>query len=109
MAWPPSTLATNRTNSTPQTDSHPNDHNQVNAAVNDTVARVAAHESGAVHVNAAANADLATLAMKVRSVDTPNDIELHWDPPFLYFRIDGGEWNKITSAPIVGTLGGGSS
>lgn len=35
MAFPPATLPTNRTNATPQQDTHPADHNAVNAAVND--------------------------------------------------------------------------
>ncbi len=104
MAWPPASLATNRTNATPQTDTHPNDHNQVNGAVNDTVLRVLSIEAGLVPVTLASTA---TLAHKVRSVDTPNDIEFHWDAG-LYFRIDGGGWQLITSTPIVGTLGGGS-
>ena len=94
MAWPPSTLATNRTNATPQTNTHPGDHNAVNGAVNDTVLRVLSIESGLV------TPAQATLSFKMRSVDTPNDIEFHWDAPSLYFRIDGGGWNKITSVPI---------
>lgn len=40
MAWPPPVLPTNRTNATPQQDTHPADHNAVNLAVNDTVAQV---------------------------------------------------------------------
>jgi hypothetical protein len=40
MAFPPPTLPTNRTNATPQIDTHPADHNAVNAAVNDTVGAV---------------------------------------------------------------------
>ena len=94
MAFPPPTLATNRTNATPSTNTHPGDHNAVNAAVNDINGRVQAHDAGTVKVG------FSMLTDKVRSVDTPNDIELHWDAPSLYFRIDGGEWNKITSVPI---------
>lgn len=40
MAWPPAILPTNRTNATPQQDTHPQDHNAVNLAVNDTVVQV---------------------------------------------------------------------
>jgi len=92
MAWPPASLPTNRTNATPQTNTHPADHNAVNAAVNDTVAHVQAIDNGTSRAGAA------ELAYKIRSVDTPNDIELHWDStvPALYYRIDGGEWFPIT-------------
>jgi len=38
MAWPPAALPINRTNATPQLDTHAADHNAVNQAVNDTVA-----------------------------------------------------------------------
>lgn len=44
MAWPPPALPTNRTNATPQQDTHPADHNAVNLAMNDTVARVITNE-----------------------------------------------------------------
>ncbi len=37
MAFPPATLPTNRTNATPQQDTHPSDHNALAAAINDTV------------------------------------------------------------------------
>jgi hypothetical protein len=40
MAWPPPALPINRTNATTQQDTHPGDHNQVNQAMNDTVAHV---------------------------------------------------------------------
>jgi hypothetical protein len=40
MAWPPPVLPINRTNATPQLDTHAADHNAVNLAVNDLVARV---------------------------------------------------------------------
>lgn len=40
MAWPPPVLAINRTNATPQTNTHPADHNAVNQAVNDIVTHV---------------------------------------------------------------------
>lgn len=121
MAWPPGVLSTSRSNATPQTDTHPADHNAVNGAVNDTVAHVQgidtqlattnsslaslntevnAIESGAITVGSATSAASATLAYKVRSVDTANDIEFHWDPPYLYFRVDGDVWNQITSTPV---------
>ena len=35
MAYPPPTLATNRTNATPQMDTHAADHNALALAVND--------------------------------------------------------------------------
>jgi hypothetical protein len=38
MAWPPPVLPINRTNALPMQDTHPQDHNAVNLAVNDTVA-----------------------------------------------------------------------
>lgn len=41
MAWPPATLPTNRTNATPQNNTHPADHNTISAAVNDTVGQLA--------------------------------------------------------------------
>lgn len=41
MAWPPPVLPINRTDATVQQATHPADHNAVNLAVNDTVARVA--------------------------------------------------------------------
>lgn len=37
MAFPPSPLPINRTNATPQSNTHPSDHNAIGAAVNDTV------------------------------------------------------------------------
>lgn len=40
MAWPPATLPTNRTNATPQNNTHPADHNAISAAINDTVGKV---------------------------------------------------------------------
>jgi hypothetical protein len=42
MAWPPPVLPTNRTNATPQQDTHPADHNAIAQAINDTVATVQA-------------------------------------------------------------------
>jgi hypothetical protein len=45
MAWPPAVLPINRTNATPQLDTHAADHNAVNAAVNDTVGRIQSNES----------------------------------------------------------------
>jgi hypothetical protein len=47
MAWPPPVLPTNRTNATPQQDTHPADHNAVNLAVNDLVTHVQAYGPGA--------------------------------------------------------------
>lgn len=40
MAWPPPTLPTNRTNATPQLDTHAADHNAANQAINDIVAQL---------------------------------------------------------------------
>jgi hypothetical protein len=40
MAWPPPVLPINRTNATPSQDTHPQDHNAVNLAVNDLVVKV---------------------------------------------------------------------
>lgn len=40
MAFPPGNLPTNRANSTPQVNTHPADHNQANAAINDIVGEV---------------------------------------------------------------------
>lgn len=37
MAWPPPSLPTNRTNATPQQNTHPADHNAQALAINDTV------------------------------------------------------------------------
>jgi len=48
MAYPPAVLPTNRTNATAQADTHPADHNQVNAAVNDTVAELNRRPKGVV-------------------------------------------------------------
>jgi hypothetical protein len=47
MAWPPPVLPINRTNATPQLDTHAADHNALALAVNDTVARVKQISSGA--------------------------------------------------------------
>jgi hypothetical protein len=47
MAWPPAALPTNRTNATPQQDTHPADHNAIGQAINDTVARIQANETAA--------------------------------------------------------------
>lgn len=41
MAWPPSIPPTNRTNATPQQDTHPADHNAIAAALAEIVARFA--------------------------------------------------------------------
>jgi len=49
MAWPTAVLPTNRTNATPQTTTHPNDHNAISLAINDTVAHVQAADSGNVN------------------------------------------------------------
>jgi hypothetical protein len=40
MAWPPPTLAINRTNATPQLDTHAADHNALALAVNDITTKV---------------------------------------------------------------------
>jgi hypothetical protein len=40
MAWPPPVLPINRTNATPQLDTHAADHNALALAMNDTVAEV---------------------------------------------------------------------
>lgn len=40
MAWPPATLPTNRTNATPQLDTHAADHNAHALAINDLVDRL---------------------------------------------------------------------
>ena len=40
MSWPPPILPVNRTNATPQLDTHAADHNAANQAINDIVARV---------------------------------------------------------------------
>jgi hypothetical protein len=40
MAWPPAVLPINRTDATLQQTNHPADHNAVNLAVNDTVAKI---------------------------------------------------------------------
>lgn len=40
MAFPPSPLPVNRTNATPQQNTHPADHNAIGQAVNDTVTQV---------------------------------------------------------------------
>lgn len=40
MAWPPPVLPTNRTNATPQLDTHVSDHNAANLAINDLVTRL---------------------------------------------------------------------
>jgi hypothetical protein len=42
MAWPPPVLPINRTNATPQLDTHAADHNALALAVNDIVGRVTA-------------------------------------------------------------------
>lgn len=46
MAWPPPTLPINRTNATPQIDTHAADHNALAQAINDTVAELGANPSG---------------------------------------------------------------
>lgn len=114
MPWPPASLPANRTNATPQTNTHPNDHNAIAQAVNDTVAKVESLDAFANSTAAYAEViddrvdkivagvttvGKSTLSYKVRSVDTANDIEFHWDPPSLYFRIDGGEWFPIDTTP----------
>lgn len=45
MAWPPPVFPTNRTNATPQQDTHPADHNAIALAINDTVTHFAQHEA----------------------------------------------------------------
>lgn len=47
MAFPPATLPTNRTNATPQQNTHPGDHNALAAAINDTVAQAQSLTAGA--------------------------------------------------------------
>jgi len=100
MAWPPGTLPTNRTNATPQTNTHPADHNAVNGAVNDIVNRVLSIESGLVTVNHASGADYSI------SYQTPNAVFFRWDPDpspgALYFKIDDNVWFKIAATPIAG-------
>lgn len=100
MAWPPAGLPTNRTNATPQTNTHPADHNAVNAAMNDTVARVQAIETGAVEVTSSRFAEQATLCFVIRSAGTPNDIKFRWDPPNLYFTVDDVAWWQLSSTLV---------
>lgn len=45
MAWPPAALPTNRTNATPQQNTHPADHNALALAINDTVGKVQANDA----------------------------------------------------------------
>jgi hypothetical protein len=48
MAWPPPTLAINRTDATPQQTTHAADHNAANLAINDIVARIGTIPRGVV-------------------------------------------------------------
>lgn len=65
MAYPPSVLATNRTNVSAVLDNHPGDHNAVNQAVNDIVTELGSDPSGAfASVQARFGAQQALLAWK---------------------------------------------
>lgn len=55
MAFPPGALPTNRSNTTPQQDTHPNDHNAISAAINDTVGAVLELQQGVQRVGTVAN------------------------------------------------------
>lgn len=44
MAWPPPVLPVNRSNATPQLDTHPADHNALAQAINDIVLRLQAQD-----------------------------------------------------------------
>ncbi|HKV67679.1 MAG TPA: hypothetical protein VJN72_06285 [Gaiellales bacterium] len=46
MAYPPAALPVNRTNATPQTNTHPNDHNLIGQAINDVVGKLGTNPSG---------------------------------------------------------------
>ena len=48
MAWPPSVLPTNRTNATPQQDTHAADHNAHAQAINDIVTQIGTIPRGVV-------------------------------------------------------------
>ena len=74
--------------------------NSANYATSAGSANTANSAQTAVSANTAGTANDATLARKVRSVDTNNDIEFHWNGAGLYFRIDGGTFNLIQSSPV---------
>lgn len=60
MAFPPPTLPTNRTNATPQLDTHAADHNAIAQAINDTVAFASATNQKLTGYRAYANSYVAT-------------------------------------------------
>jgi hypothetical protein len=72
MAYPPATLDTDRTNDTVLADTHPEDHNDVNGAVNDVVAELGAAPKGG---SASLTARLSTLDTTV-SNKQPLDADL---------------------------------
>ncbi len=55
MAFPPSALATDKTNATPVEDDHKDHHNAIAAAVNDTVTELVAHEADTTNVHGITN------------------------------------------------------
>lgn len=86
MAWPPPVLPINRTNATPQQDTHAADHNAANQAINDLVARVTSlgliapaykYVQGAAFAPIAASQIWATLAIPAMTATRILTISYH--------------------------------
>jgi len=72
MAYPPSTLATNKADNTPSTSDHAQHHNDLAAAINDIVAELGSNPSGS---DATVTGRLSTLETTVSGISGGTDAE----------------------------------
>ena len=86
MAFPPAVLPINRSNATVMTDLHPQDHNSVNQAVNDTVAFINVRHgvTGSSSAQTAAAGITHTINWGTRTSSPPGT---NWSPDATKFVI----------------------
>src|SRR5881628_3132263 len=83
MPWPPPVLPINRTNAEPQQDTHPNDHNALAVAMNDTTDMLRLNPGffafspteGAIAV---APAETQVVAYTMAATDRPGSYMITW-------------------------------
>lgn len=97
MAYPPSTLPTNRTNTTPTPDTHPADHNDVNGAINDIVAELGNNPSG----------DFNTVQERIDALAPVGSISMYGggSVPDGWLACDGSAVSRSTYSNLFGVLG----
>jgi glucan-binding YG repeat protein len=97
MTWPPAALPTNRTNATPQQDTHPADHNAIAQAINDTVATVQALQGLGYKGNAYSAAQHPGIAQAQVNL---NAMRVDW-------VVDAGHWYLVISTCTYNVDAGG--